>query len=210
MIGPMPQPAEASTLSFPPLEEDEDPGPVLPPGSPYTATRTLLRDLTLPSVPNMDIPGSPAGSPSASPSAAALDGVNRRFEQFLEMKRKGVHFNARIAASAALQNPSLMDKLLRFVELDAAPQDQYRSTLAPDLWDPAAFPDAAYREQLRQSQTDMAQAQARKKGGPVEFVAAAGGSGAGVGSASSRDTTPGGGVQAPAPSTGKRKSRFDT
>jgi hypothetical protein len=207
----MPQPAAASALSFPPLEEaedeDVDEGPVLPPGSPYTATRALLRDLTLPSVPNMDIPASPPGSPG-SDAAAAADGLNRKFAQFLALKRdKGVHFNARIAASSALQNPALMEKLLRFAELDGDAADQYGATLAADLWDPAAFPAAAYREQLRQSQSDVAHAQARRKGGPVEFVASAAGGGAG--GSSSRDTTPGGG-SVPAPSTGKRKTRFDT
>jgi hypothetical protein len=176
------------------MEDTEAPVVVPPPGSPYSANRALLRDLTLPTVTNMDIPPSPPGSPPP--------GTNKKFEQFLELKKKGVHFNSKIAQSSALKNPGLMDKLLNFVEIDQ--KDQYKTTLGTDLWDPSAFPKAAYKEQLRQSQNDIAQARARTKGGAVEFVAAGGGEG-------SRDTTPGP-AQATAPpaaSTGKRKTRFE-
>ncbi|KAI1857840.1 uncharacterized protein JN550_012980 [Neoarthrinium moseri] len=192
MIGPVLHPAEESNPSFPPLEDApmEDEAPALPPGSPYSANRALLRNLTLPSVPNMDIPPSPPGSPPP--------GTNKKFEQFLELKKKGVHFNSKIAQSSALKNPGLMDKLLNFAEVDQ--KGQYSTTLAPDLWEPNVFPKAAYKEQLRQSQTEVGKAKARAKGGPVEFVGASG--------PSSRDATPS--VQPPAASTGKRKTRFDT
>lgn len=165
-----------------------------PPGSPYSANRALLRDLTLPAVTNLDIPPSPPGSPPP--------GTNKKFEQFLELKKKGVHFNSKIAQSSALKNPGLMDKLLNFVEVDQ--RDQYKTILGTDLWDPSAFPKSAYKEQLRQSQNEIGLARARPKGGPLEFVAAGGGE-------RSRDSTPGT-VQAAAPpvaSTGKRKTRFE-
>ncbi|KAI0876297.1 HCNGP-like protein-domain-containing protein [Hypoxylon argillaceum] len=180
--------------SFPPLEEDpasaEAPPPPRP-GSPYTATRALLRDLTLPSVPDMDIPPSPPGSPAAATS--------KKFETFLELKKKGVHFNARLAGTAAMKNPALADKLLAFAELDH--RDQYRTTLAADggLWDPDAFPRHAYREQLRQSQSDIQQARTRAAGEPVKFVAA-----------SSSVTAVEDGKVAQRLGTGKRKTRFDT
>ncbi|KAI0137017.1 HCNGP-like protein-domain-containing protein [Xylariales sp. AK1849] len=195
IIGPMPLPGESSIPSFPPLEDlpmdYEAPAP--PPGSPYSATRALLRDLTLPTVPNMEIPPSPPGSPPP--------GTNKKFEQFLELKKKGVHFNSKIAQSSALKNPGLMDKLLNFVEISQ--KDQYKTTLTTDLWDPNGYSKSAYKEHLRQSQADISLGKARTKGGPVEFVAASGGT--------SRDTTPSG-VQvtaAPSAGTGKRKTRFD-
>ncbi|KAF3015537.1 hypothetical protein E8E14_002356 [Neopestalotiopsis sp. 37M] len=195
IIGPMRPPEGSESLSFPPLEEapmeDEASVPSLPPGSPYSANRALLRDLTLPPVPNMDIPPSPPGSPPP--------GANKKFEHFLKLKKDGVHFNSKIAQSSALKNPSLMDKLLGFAEVSQ--KDQYRTTLATDLWDPSIFPKSAYKEQLRQSQTEIGQARARSKGGPVQFVSAS--------ATSSRDTTPGNG-NVPAPSTGKRKTRFDS
>ncbi|KAI0176814.1 HCNGP-like protein-domain-containing protein [Pestalotiopsis sp. NC0098] len=195
IIGPMRPPEGSENLSFPPLEEapmeDEAAVPSLPPGSPYSANRALLRDLTLPTVPNMDIPPSPPGSPPP--------GANKKFEHFLKLKKEGVHFNSKIAQSSALKNPSLMDKLLGFAEVSQ--KDQYRTTLGTDLWDPSIFPKSAYKEQLRQSQTEIAQARARSKGGPVQFVAAS--------ATSSRDTAPGSG-HVPAASTGKRKTRFDS
>ncbi|KAK6865837.1 HCNGP-like protein-domain-containing protein [Apiospora arundinis] len=157
VIGPMPQQGDANP-SFPPLEDapidDEEAGLVLPPGSPYSASRALLRNLTLPR-------------------------INKQFEQFLELKKNGVHFNSKIAQSSALKNPGLMDKLMNFVEIDH--KGQYQTTLGPDLWDPAAFPREAYKEGLRQNQVDINQARARKQGAPMEFVAASRGS---------RETTP--------------------
>ncbi|KAK8019585.1 hypothetical protein PG990_004723 [Apiospora arundinis] len=159
VIGPMPQQGDANP-SFPPLEDapidDEEAGLVLPPGSPYSASRALLRNLTLPRVPNMDIPPSPPGSPPPK--------INKQFEQFLELKKNGVHFNSKIAQSSALKNPGLMDKLMNFVEIDH--KGQYQTTLGPDLWDPAAFPREAYKEGLRQNQVDINQARAREARSP--------------------------------------------
>ncbi|KAH8201051.1 hypothetical protein TruAng_004824 [Truncatella angustata] len=195
MIGPMRPSEDSSNLSFPPLEEapmdPEPPTLSLPPGSPYSANRALLRDLTLPAVPNMDIPPSPPGSPQP--------GANKKFEQFLELKKKGLHFNSRIAQSTALKNPSLMDKLMDFAEINQ--KHQYRTTLEPDIWDPSIFPKPAYKEHLRQSQVEIGQAKARPRGAPVDFVTGSG--------ANSRNSTPSG-AQIPAASTGKRKTRFDT
>ncbi|KAI0424162.1 HCNGP-like protein-domain-containing protein [Xylaria sp. FL1042] len=185
-----PQIGPSSGPSFPPLEEDPAAIEVpLPPGSPYTATRALLRDLTLPAVPDMDIPPSPPGSPSAATS--------KKFENFLELKKKGVHFNARLAETPSMKNPALADKLMAFVELEH--RDQYRTTLPADLWDPEAFPRYAYKEQLRQSQSECAQARARATGAPVKFVASE------AASSNAEDSkTP------QASSTGRRKTRFDT
>ncbi|KAI1193000.1 hypothetical protein F5X97DRAFT_315548 [Nemania serpens] len=200
VYGPQIGPSSASGPIFPPLEEEEDAGGRLGvvdsdapsrPGSPYTATRALLRDLTLPAVADVSIPPSPPGSPPAATS--------RKFEAFLELKRKkGVHFNARLADTPSMRNPALADKLAAFAELGH--RDAYRSTLAPDLWDPDAFPRLAYRERLRQSQAEVAQARTRAAGEPVKFVAAAAAAEAA-------------GVDGKAPQgagTGKRKTRFDT
>jgi hypothetical protein len=204
MIGPQmgPSAASGSGAAFPPLEDptqDEDPSssggggggattataPPVAPGSPYSSTRATLRDLTLPPVPNMDIPPSPPGSPPPA--------TNKKFAQFLELKKKGVHFNSKIAGSSALKNPALMDKLLGFVDLDQ--KDQYATTLAPDIWNPKGFPRHAFREQLRASQSEMTQARARGKGAAVEFVPA-------TAAAVEEGSVSSGGS--------KRKTRFDT
>ncbi|XXG93841.1 hypothetical protein Hte_000090 [Hypoxylon texense] len=219
IIGPQIGPAPAAGPSFPPLEEapmdDDDAvengsGSGLPPGSPYTATRALLRDLTLPPLPNTDIPPSPPRSPPPATSA--------KFERFLELKKQGVHFNSKVAQNPSMGNPALMDKLLAFVEL-GSPADQYRTTLGEDIWDPTAFPRSAYKEQLRQSQLEIEKARARGKGAPVDFVAA---STSATTTTATTTTTPAGGSDqgaaqqggtsqggAPKPSGGKRKTRFD-
>ncbi|KAI1336850.1 hypothetical protein F5Y15DRAFT_392396 [Xylariaceae sp. FL0016] len=187
IYGPQMGPSQPEVgASFPPLEEDtaeDDTAQAQPPGSPYTSTRALLRDLTLPTVPNMDIPPSPPGSPPPATS--------KKFEHFLELKKKGVHFNSRIAQNPSMRNPALMDKLMAFVELDQ--KDQYATTLDQDVWDPSIFPRYAYKEQLKQSQSEVAQGRTRGRGEAVGFVPASGGDGQGA-------TQTG---------AGKRKSRFD-
>ncbi|RYP81320.1 hypothetical protein DL769_002049 [Monosporascus sp. CRB-8-3] len=204
IIGPQMGPEAEEGPSYPPLEEDPTleeeaaVGPAIPPGSPYSAERATLRNLTLPPVPDTEIPPSPPGSPPP--------GTNRKFAQFLELKKKGVHFNSKLAGSPALQNPALADKLLAFVDAGSR-EAQYATVLAPDLWDPAAFPRCAFKEQLRAAQTETAQARARGRGAAVDFVPAGeAGSGAGTVNAASE-----GGVAAAAAgtSTGKRKTRFD-
>ncbi|KAI5466400.1 HCNGP-like protein-domain-containing protein [Mariannaea sp. PMI_226] len=144
VIAPVQQSAVPLGPSLPPLEEppsneEDDTGQA--PLSPYSSNRALLRDLTLPSNPNLDIPPSPPGSPPPQ--------ANKKLEQFLELKKKGVHFNAKLEQSSGLKNPSLMEKLLNFVEIDE--KDQYSTTLPTDLWDPNGFPEWAFKDRLSES-----------------------------------------------------------
>ncbi|KAK1780676.1 hypothetical protein QBC45DRAFT_407913 [Copromyces sp. CBS 386.78] len=167
-----------------------------PPKSPYTATRTLLRDLTLPALPNMDIPASPPLSPSDIGSVERLAALTSKFDKFLELKRtKSQHFNSRIAQSAATKNPRLMDKLMRFVGVETefyfddlpaetanndnsdntevpppAGWEQYATTLSKEVWDPTAMPGWAFRDRIRKTQERMQKESERKRGERVEFV----------------------------------------
>lgn len=147
------------------------------PQSPYSANRSTIRELTLPAVPNLDIPPSPPGSPSAATSV--------KFAHFLELKKQGVHFNAKLANSAALKNPSLMKKLMDFAGLDE--KEQYATTLSKELWDPDAFPEWAYREELAKSQKEVLKKKEEEKAGgkrtAIDFVA---------GTASSTESSRGG------------------
>lgn len=124
------------------LSEDEDEDLAVPPLSPYSANRALLRDLTLPTLPNYDIPSSPPGSP--------LQSTNAKFKHFLELKKQGVHFNDKLANSSALKNPGLMQKLMDFSDIDEA--GQYATTLPKALWNPDDFPAYAFKEELAKSQ----------------------------------------------------------
>ncbi|KAG6362409.1 hypothetical protein INS49_010639 [Diaporthe citri] len=161
------------------LEEDVQGDQARPPLSPYSANRALLHQLTLPTVPDMDIPPSPP--PGSPPSDARHAALTSKFDKFLELKRtKGVHFNARIADSHAFRNPEQTDKLLGFIGIDTkfdrdsgAGAGQYATTLPADLWDPAGFPAWAYRGQLRRAQEKVSKERARAQGEAVQFVPAA-------------------------------------
>lgn len=138
------------------------------PQSPYTATRALIHDLTLPTFPNFDIPPSPPGSP--------LHGMDAKFNHFLLLKKQGVHFNEKLAHSSALKNPSLLQKLMDFAGVEDG--DQYATTLPKDVWDPLVFPAWAFKEELAKRQQEFLkkreEAKARQQRESIEFVSPAG------------------------------------
>lgn len=115
--GPAQGPAQGPTVSPPP--EEDVPSNDAAPGSTYANTRALIQNLTLPTVPNFDIPPSPPGSP---PQRAT-----KKFAQFLELKKKGQHFNQRLETSSVLRDPGHMQKLMDFAGISE--QDSYTSTL---------------------------------------------------------------------------------
>ncbi|ROW00377.1 hypothetical protein VMCG_07267 [Cytospora schulzeri] len=177
LMGPSLPPADGAE-AYPEgdaMDQTPDPDvqadPSQPPSSPYSANRALLHNLTMPTVANLDIPPSPPpGSPSSDAAQAAL---TAKFDNFLELKRKkGVHFNARIADSHSFKNPAQTDKLLGFVGLDAAGTEQYGTVLPTELWDPSAFPEWAYRKELRKTQEKVQKERGRKEGEAVQFVPA--------------------------------------
>ncbi|PTB67090.1 HCNGP-domain-containing protein [Trichoderma citrinoviride] len=167
-LGPSLPPVDAPVTTLPDPDEPTD-----APSSPYSSNRGLIHHLTLPSVPNLDIPPSPPGSPPLE--------ANKKVEQFLQLKKKGVHFNSKLEQSAALKNPSLMDKLLDFVGIDDA--GQYETTLPKELWDPREFPDWAFRDKLSKTREKIAKEKEseRASGGrtTVDFVPSTSSSGGG-------------------------------
>ncbi|OAA64340.1 HCNGP-like protein [Niveomyces insectorum RCEF 264] len=222
MVGPSLPPLMADH----PYDDDERDSDAPPPLSPYSAERAAVRELTLPRVPDFDIPPSPPGTlvPPAAAAAAASAARNKKFATFLELKRnKGTHFNARLAQSDAMKNPALMDKLLAFVGLEphgwAADKDaaaaargavpaaaqQYASTLPAEVWDPTALPPWAYRRSLKRLQDEGAKQRARRPGDKVDFVPAAASNSSAAGAVTSQEGSRSGTPSA----TGKRKTRFD-
>jgi hypothetical protein len=97
-------------------ENQSQEGHVMAPLSPYSSNRALLRDLTLPTVPNYNIPPSPPGSP--------MESTNAKFKHFLELKKQGIHFNDKLSKSSAMKNPALMQKLLDFSDINEANTQQ--------------------------------------------------------------------------------------
>lgn len=164
--GPAPGPSMPTAES---LEGDEDGQPL----SPYSANRAAIRNLTMPSVPNFEIPPSPPGSPPM--------GSTKKFARFLALKKQGVHFNDKLDKSSALRNPSLLKKLRDFASIDE--NDQYASTLPEGLATPTEFPSWAYPEEIAKRQE-----QRKKNRDKIDFVPAA----ASIASAaSSSNSTPG-------------------
>ena len=167
-----------------PLQIDDLVAATSAPSSPYTAQRTTIRSLTLPTNPNLDIPPSPPQSPAP--------GADKKFAHFLELKKQGVHFNEKLASSSALKNPSLLPKLMKSAGVEE--HTQYNTTLSKSLWDPEDFPSWAYKEALLTSQQMASKKKAEEKAkaprSSIDFVSA-GGSGQ-----SSRVGTPGLGTSA--------------
>ncbi|KAH7391925.1 HCNGP-like protein-domain-containing protein [Pyrenochaeta sp. MPI-SDFR-AT-0127] len=137
------------------LPPPEDGGPVdsSAPESPVAPARAMIQTLTLPTVPNFDIPHSPPGSP---PQRAT-----KKFAQFLELKKKGQHFNQRLETSSVLRDPDHSQKLLNFAGISE--EDSYASTLSEQVTVPTIFPEWAYVEELRASQKRVTQANEQVK-----------------------------------------------
>ncbi|KAL8821575.1 MAG: hypothetical protein Q9223_000419 [Gallowayella weberi] len=137
------------------------------PLSPYSANRAAIRNLTLPTMVNLNIPPSPPGSPPP--------GMMQKFEHFMQLKKQGVHFNEKLAASSALKNPTLLPKLMSSAGLPDS--HQYGTTLSKDIWDPSAFPDWAYKEELAKSQELITRRKeediVRTQRNSIDFVSAA-------------------------------------
>lgn len=100
----------------------------------------------MPAMPNLDIPPSPPGSSSP--------GIEQKFDHFAKLKAQGVHFNEKLAASSALKNPALLDRLMSSAGLDKS--EQYATVLSKDLWDPSALPEWAYKDELAKNQQQIA------------------------------------------------------
>lgn len=122
-----------------------DNGTVSAPQSPYTANCALIRDLTLPIIPNLNIPDSPPGSLPSD--------MEQKFGHFLELKKQGLHFNEKLARSSALKNPSLLTKLMDFAGIET--NEQYSTILPLNIWNPTGFPTFAFKEELNKTQEQV-------------------------------------------------------
>jgi hypothetical protein len=124
----------------------------------------------MPSVPNFDIPDSPPPPTANSEEAAVLAATTKKIERFLELKKKGVHFNERLQNSTSLRNPSLLPKLMQFANITQ--EDSYRSSLPDGLGVSVTWPEECYVESLlRQNERKEKKRLAERD--KVEFVPAA-------------------------------------
>ena len=172
--------------TLPIADTSADDEAIISPLSPYSAARSLIRDLTMPTNPNLNIPPLPPGSPPP--------GVDKKLSHFRELKKQGIHFNEKLARSSALKNPSLLGKLMDTAGVSAA--QQYDTTLPNDLWAPSSFPPWAFKEELAKSQQEILkkkeEERARSQRESIEFVSAsASGSSSRAGTPSSNTGTKG-------------------
>lgn len=132
--------------------------------SPFSTSLSLIHDLTLPPVPNLDIPPSPPGSPNPM--------ANSKFAHFLSLKKQGTHFNEKLAGSSSLKNPSLLQKMMDHAGIDE--QAQYSTSLPLDLWDMSSLPEWGFKEQLLKTQQEVRHRTEEKrlagKRDSIEFV----------------------------------------
>ncbi|KAK6838851.1 hypothetical protein RU639_000924 [Aspergillus parasiticus] len=167
-----------------PSHEEAQPGLHFSERSRLSTSRTLIHDLTLPPVPNLDIPISPPGSPDAN--------ANAKFAHFLSLKKQGVHFNEKLAFSASLKNPSLLKKLMEHAGIDG--QMQYSTSLPSEVWDMSVLPRWGFKEELLKSQKVFHQKTEEQwsagQRDTVDFVAATTADSTGVRSTSSSRTRP--------------------
>ncbi|GAT21742.1 proteasome component Pre4 [Aspergillus luchuensis] len=119
----------------------------------FSADRTLIHDLTLPPIPNLDIPPSPPGSPNPA--------ANAKFAHFLTLKKQGMHFNEKLAGSTSLKNPSLLKKMMDHAGIDE--QAQYHTSLPPEIWNISDLPSWGYKEELLKAQREIQNRAEEKK-----------------------------------------------
>lgn len=124
----------------------------------------------MPTVPNFDIPDSPPPPARNSEEAAALAATTKKFEKFLELKKKGVHFNERLQNSSSLRNPSLLPKLMEFASISQ--EDSYRSSLPEGLGVTVRWSEECYIENLLKQNERREKKQARAPGDKLDFVPA--------------------------------------
>lgn len=162
-----------------PNHDDQDfaAAPLLP----YASTGEVVRNLTMPPVPNFDIPPSPPGSP--------VPGSTEKFTRFLDLKKKGVHFNEKLEKSSALRNPNLLHKLRDFAGIDG--DQQYASSLPDDLAVPTVFPEWAYADELNKIQAQISKKREKDKAQQVRDSVAFVPASSTTSTSSSRNGTPG-------------------
>ncbi|OQO07669.1 hypothetical protein B0A48_07366 [Cryoendolithus antarcticus] len=143
--------------------------PASPPGSPYTNNRQRVHELTMPPLPNFSIPDSPPPPSPTSASASALETSTAQFARFLELKKQGVHFNARLQDSTSLRNPSLLPKLLAFAGVEG--EEQYASALPEGCGVSTKWPERWYVESLLK-EDERREGKRKAERDKVEFVPA--------------------------------------
>jgi len=116
-------------------DNDNDVSQEPSPSIPQTMSeRDAIRYLTQATHPMTSIPPSPPDSPDPV--------LNTKFNRFLDLKTKGIHFNDDLVHKSTFRNPILLTTMMTRAGLDG--DDQYRTSLPREIWDPLSFPPFAF------------------------------------------------------------------
>ncbi|KAJ5536829.1 hypothetical protein N7513_010015 [Penicillium frequentans] len=124
-------------------------------------------------VPNGPVLGPASMNTTSDPDERSPDpAANAKFEHFLSLKKQGVHFNAKLASSSSLKNPSLLIKMMEHAGIDE--QTQYNTSLPVEVWNTYTLPPWAFKEELLRAQQEARQRMDDKKTSgqrsSIEFV----------------------------------------
>lgn len=126
----------------------------------------------MPTVPDFDIPSSPPPFEPNSEAAAALAATTKKFDRFLELKRQGVHFNARLDTLPAMRNPGFLGNLMKSVAgMEATGKESYVSALPAEVAVRTEWPEECYVEKLMW-QSERREKKRMSERTAVEFVPA--------------------------------------
>lgn len=76
--------------------------------------------------------------------------IQKKFEQFHELKKNGKNYNDSLFANKSFRNPTLYKKLVNFVDVD-----EIGSNLVKEGYDPHAFEKSSYASALASQQSKM-------------------------------------------------------
>ncbi|RMY67003.1 hypothetical protein D0864_11691 [Hortaea werneckii] len=174
-LGPAPGPA-APPPSAPAAVED-DSHPKVPTSEPAAASPGAQ---TPPHPPRPTPPPATTSAPSPCPreEAATLASRTKKFDRFLALKHKGIHFHHRLLHSSSLRNPSFLPNLMEFAGLET--EDVYASALTQDVggvpvkWRTECYVEELVEESRRREKKMKKIAESDKGGGGGrrEFVPA--------------------------------------
>ncbi|TPX37503.1 hypothetical protein SmJEL517_g00724 [Synchytrium microbalum] len=86
------------------------------------------------------------------PDAECDPDLEAKFENWMNLKLNGMHFNTRLTKTHAFRNPSIMSKMIEFQGLD-----EYGSNFPKDMFDPHGFPPEAFVDELEKAQRTRAE-----------------------------------------------------
>ncbi|KAI9033266.1 HCNGP-like protein-domain-containing protein [Hyaloraphidium curvatum] len=95
------------------------------------------------------------------PEGAVDPQLQAKMEKWTQLKREGTSFNKALMNNKAFRNPSIMNKLIEFLDLD-----QFGSNFPPDSFDPRGFGPESFLEELTKAQNQRSEQRTLPGGAP--------------------------------------------